>query len=418
MVLFVSGDGRWNLGVVDMARALAKRDTLVAGIDIIHYLQRLDKASGKCSYPAADFEGLSQYLQKYYKFKDYVRPVLAGYSSGATLVYAIISQSPPNTFLGSISLSFCPDLPVAKPFCRGQGLHSRKRKDKGYDFLPDKNLRTPWITLQGTIDQVCDPKIAARLVSQSSNATFVSLPHVGHGFGVQRNWMPQFQKAFTTLTDRKEIFTPTTSELKALPLIEEPSNSNNDVFAVVISGDGGWASIDRQIAKALKEDGVSVVGLDSLHYFWKRRTPKEGAKDLARIISYYLHNWHKKKVILVGYSRGADVLPFMVSRLPEQIQDKVQLLALLGVEHKVDFEFHMADWIPGSSSENAPYDVKREVLKLEDLNVLCVYGEDEHDSICHELNAKKFHILKLSGGHHFGGNYKSISAKILEVAKK
>jgi type IV secretory pathway VirJ component len=43
---------------------------------------------------------------------------------------------------------------------------------------------------------------------------------------------------------------------------------------VLISGDGGWASIDKGIAKALVARGVPVAGLDSLRYFWSERTPR------------------------------------------------------------------------------------------------------------------------------------------------
>ena len=81
VVLFVSGDGGWNLGVIDMAKALASMDALVAGIDINYYLKQLAKGREKCSYSAADFEALSQYLQKRFNYPDYVEPVLVGYSS-------------------------------------------------------------------------------------------------------------------------------------------------------------------------------------------------------------------------------------------------------------------------------------------------------------------------------------------------
>jgi hypothetical protein len=37
VVLFVSGDGGWNKGVIDMATALASLDAVVVGIDINHY---------------------------------------------------------------------------------------------------------------------------------------------------------------------------------------------------------------------------------------------------------------------------------------------------------------------------------------------------------------------------------------------
>ena len=41
VVLFLSGDGGWNKGVVDMARQLSSLDVAVAGIDINHYLRKL-----------------------------------------------------------------------------------------------------------------------------------------------------------------------------------------------------------------------------------------------------------------------------------------------------------------------------------------------------------------------------------------
>ena len=44
VVLFVSGDGGWNLGVVDMAWSLATLDALVVGIDITHYLKVLEQS--------------------------------------------------------------------------------------------------------------------------------------------------------------------------------------------------------------------------------------------------------------------------------------------------------------------------------------------------------------------------------------
>ena len=82
VVLFVSGDGGWNRGVVRMAEELATMDALVVGIDIRHYLRALAAAREPCSYPAADFEALSQWVQQRLGFPGYVPPVLAGYSSG------------------------------------------------------------------------------------------------------------------------------------------------------------------------------------------------------------------------------------------------------------------------------------------------------------------------------------------------
>jgi type IV secretory pathway VirJ component len=188
VVLFVSGDGGWNLGVVDMARELSSLDALVAGIDITHYLGQIATTDEPCSYPAADFEALSKFLQKKFDFPRYLPPVLVGYSSGATLVYAAVCQAPPNTFRGAISLGFCPDLQLTKPLCRGSGLEWKTGdRGKGYSFLPASDLQTPWIALQGTIDQVCNADATRAYVSQVKGGQIVMLPKVGHGFSVPKN---------------------------------------------------------------------------------------------------------------------------------------------------------------------------------------------------------------------------------------
>jgi type IV secretory pathway VirJ component len=50
--------------LVDMARELAKSDVLVAGHRHTHYLKELAGERRECAYPAADFEALSQFVQK------------------------------------------------------------------------------------------------------------------------------------------------------------------------------------------------------------------------------------------------------------------------------------------------------------------------------------------------------------------
>lgn len=44
-------------------------------------------------------------------------------------------------------------------------------------------------------------------------------------------------------------------------------------MAVLITGDDGWADIDRDIAAGLTQKGIAVVGLNALKYFWTARTP-------------------------------------------------------------------------------------------------------------------------------------------------
>ena len=435
VVLFVSGDGGWNLGVVDMARALTSLDALVVGINITSYLKALDGSSDKCSYPAADFEALGQYIQQHYHFADYITPILVGYSSGATLVYAVIVQAPPNTFQGAMSLGFCPDLPLTKALCRGYGLEwTVGPKGKGFNFMPAPKLEIPWFAFQGLIDQVCDPKVVKEYVEKTGRAKIIELPKVGHGFSVQANWMPQFKTAFKELmslrTEQRARPVSVGSEptpdsarasdidsVRDLPLVVvDPVGDTADYFAVIISGDGGWASIDRQIGNALADRGVPVAGLSSLKYFWTRRTPDEASADLGHIIAYFQTVWKKKQVVLIGYSRGADVLPFMANRLPANLLDDVRLIALLGPETFVDFKLHVLDLV-STSKHREDLPVLPEVEKLKGKPMLCFYGADETESLCSKVDTSYVKIVQLPGGHHFGNDYAPITNAILEAVR-
>jgi type IV secretory pathway VirJ component len=419
VVLFASGDGGWNLGVVDMARELAALGALVVGFDITHYLKQLDQASEHCAYPAADLELLSKYVQKKLGFPQYIAPVLVGYSSGATLVYAAVVQAPSNTFRGAISLGFCPDIAMSKPFCRGSGLEWTKLPGgKGYSLLPATHLAVPWIAFQGTIDQVCNAEKTRDYAGHVSNSKIVLLPKVGHGFSVPKNWLPQFKAEFARLKKQRSepSISSSSGALTNLPLIELAAHGpGSDRMAVFWSGDGGWADLDQAICAGLSHRGVPVVGVNSLKYFWNKRTPEQTAEDLERIIGHYAALWQKEEVALIGYSLGADILPFAANRLNAQWKARVKLIVLLGPGLQADFEFHLSDWLGSSSKTALP--TMPEVIQLDDTRLLCIYGEEEKDSLCPDLQGRSFKKLALPGAHHFGGNYAQIVETILREMK-
>jgi len=419
VVLFVSGDGGWNLGVVDMARELAALDALVVGVDITYYLKQLEGSSEPCVYPAADFELLSKYVQKKLGFPQYITPVLIGYSSGATLAYAALAQAPGNTFLGAFSLGFCPDLALSKPFCRGSGLEWTKGpQGKGSGFLPATHLEVPWVAFQGTIDQVCDAEKTKAYVTQVNQGKIVMLPKVGHGFSVPKNWMPQLKTEFAHLVQKRENSANSQpgGDLGDLPLVEIPARaSESDCMAVFWSGDGGWAELDREVSAGLAAYGVPVVGVNSLKYFWTNRTPEQTAKDLERIIRHYAALWKKEKVVLIGYSLGADIVPFAARRLNEELKPRVELVALLGPGLQADFEFHLSNWLGSSSKTALP--TMTEVMQLGNTRLICFYGEQETDSLCPNLQGNNFKKVALPGAHHFGGNYAQIAQAIIGEMK-
>jgi type IV secretory pathway VirJ component len=424
VALFVSGDGGWNQGVVDMARELASLDALVVGIDINHFLKAKEASGEKCLYPAADFEALSKFVQKKLSYPVYRTPILIGYSSGATLIYAALVQAPSNTFLGGISLGFCPDLMLRKAMCRGSGLEwTAGPKGKGYNFLPASSLEVPWIALQGTIDQVCDPKSTESFVKKVPQAEVIILPKVGHGFSVPKNWMPQFRKAFSSIAARaaKEAAVSTTASAKGspslpeLPLVEVPATAGNvRLMGVIITGDGGWGVTDRGIARDLSARGIPVVGLNSLHYFWTRKTPEQTATDVSRILQHYSIRWNRPEVVFIGYSFGADVLPFILNRLPGEDLQKIKVIAFLGLSSTADFQFHLTDWFSNRRSPTAQL-VRPEVEKLYGRKILCFYGTDDDDALCGKLDPRLVKAIPIEGGHRFGRGFQPIVDAIFQA---
>lgn len=163
---------------------------------------------------------------------------------------------------------------------------------------------------------------------------------------------------------------------------------------------------------------MSVVGLDTLQYFWTARSPELAAKDLERILRHYLKVWKPKRVVLIGYSLGADVLPFMAGRLPETLQSTIATLALLNPAQTANFEFHLSDWVSGNRPDALP--ILPEIARFKQLKVLCIYGKDEQDSVCRELKAnERVKNISLDGGHHFAGNFaKLVELMLSEVANK
>ncbi|HEY7871654.1 MAG TPA: hypothetical protein VIC31_02945 [Rudaea sp.] len=201
LALFASGDGGWNLGVWDMAQTAASLGYWVAGFSTPALLKSLDSGSGACSDSAAAVAKIGNEVKATMSLPQDYRPLLIGYSSGATVAYAALAQAGDTRFSGAMTLGFCPDLIYHKPFCEDAGLTADKQHKPPYGFVFNTVPRVPapWIVLQGDIDKVCSPPATVSFVEKVKNGKVINLPHVGHGYGVPRNWMPQYRAGLIEL---------------------------------------------------------------------------------------------------------------------------------------------------------------------------------------------------------------------------
>lgn len=421
VVIFLAGEERWDPVAEELAARMAALDCLVIGVDTRDYLGRL--VAGKaCTYPASDFENLSRFVQQKLGVPQYTQPLLAGYSLGSVLVYATLVQSPAKIFAGGISMGFCPDAPLIQGVCPGLGL---AWSPQDHRLVPAHELHTPWIVLPRSDGKDCSPAARAFL-DQIQGAKILGPPGReagGVGDDPSKDLLIQ---AFANLTARDGVqgsakAASTSGDLgalKDLPLVEVPAEQANaesrqGFMAVFLSGDGGWVGLDREVGDAIAKHGIPVVGLSSLRYFWTPRTPEGTAGDMTAILRHYLDAWKKEKAILIGYSFGADVLPFVVNRLPEDLKARIDRVVLLGPSTDAQFQFHLSNWFEGASRDSVP--TLPEVRRMTGQKLLCIYGKEEGESLCPLLDPHLAVRIPLPGGHHFDGNYPALAEKILAL---
>ena len=207
--------------------------------------------------------------------------------------------------------------------------------------------------------------------------------------------------------------TPALADVSDLPLVEVPvQRSGVLTLAIFLSGDGGWADLDRQVSEVLAAHGVGVVGLNARAYLSKRKTPDEAARDVARIARAYSARWGTRRLVLVGYSRGATMVPFVATRLPADLRQQLVLLAMLGLEPATNFQFHWMDILRDTRrTDDLP--VAPELERLRGQHMLCVYGTGEKASACRDADPALLTKVARPGDHHFDGDYRALGDLIL-----
>jgi type IV secretory pathway VirJ component len=200
-----------------------------------------------------------------------------------------------------------------------------------------------------------------------------------------------------------------------LPIVEVPAAAGGDELAVLVSGDGGWAHTDKVLARALAEHGVPVVGLNSLRYFWKRRTPDESAAALELILRHYLAEWHRQRVILLGFSRGSVVSAIHGEPATNRPSLSNRRAGAAEPKSDGDFEFHVSDWL-GAGSDKDGLPVQPELEKLAGMNLLCFYGEDDADAVetVQRARAGPRQAVSTERRHHFEDSYDKVAGLVLE----
>jgi type IV secretory pathway VirJ component len=399
-VILISDKTGWTPVMTDLARQLTASDATVLGVDLPRFLAAAQREAGNHGlYPAGDFSELAQAAQKALKFSGYHKPILVGRGAGAALAYGTLAQSPAGIFQGGVALDFTPVLATAHPLLAADGGLAHLAAPSGFTYQPTAKLSVPFVSLQA-VDGARDffDKIPSARVQPLAAGSALA---------------PQVAQALAAVAPPAAPPRVSTAQLAGLPLVEVPAAPGGDTLAVFYSGDGGWAGIDRGLAQGFVKAGVPVVGYDSLRYFWTKRTPQQAADDLTAVIRHYQVAWGKKRVVLAGYSFGADALPIIVQHLPADIRSQVRVVALLGTDSTGELEFHPGDWLNASAKDS--YAIAPVLTALKDMPIVCIYGQQEHDDACPVFPAQ-VRKVGLPGDHHFNGDYDAVGRALKDAA--
>lgn len=380
-----------------IADALEKQGAAVAILDASAMRGILDTTVpvGHCNQLFGDIEDLVRLSERALGMQAWESPVFFGLGRSGAIAYLTLAQAPPNSVSGALSSGFSPFLASNAAFCSGAPVLGHK--DSAFEYGPIK-LNGKWAIFAK------DPASPAlkSFVDANPGAS------VEHGDATDASTLSLAVKAAFDMT-----VVPKAS-ISDLPLTELPAK-NPTGLAIFLSGDGGWRDIDKQIGERLSKNGISVIGLDTLRYFWSKKDPQMIANDIDRIARYYRAAWHTQDVSLIGYSFGAATIPMVWAKLDPDLQKEVKLIVLMAPEPVGRLEMSMAGWLGIRSS--ADISLRPFMTELPKDKVTCIFSAEEKadgDTGCTLSELKGATLIERTGGHHFGGEYLEIAKLILD----
>lgn len=199
-----------------------------------------------------------------------------------------------------------------------------------------------------------------------------------------------------------------TEPTRNIPVIESRSAGNNGFYIIFLTGNGGWRQLAQSVTFYLNSKNVSVVAINTKKYLLSEKKPVQIACDLESLMDLYGRKWGLDKVVFLGYSMGAEILPFAVNRMENKYINELEDLILIGPWQKATFKVKLADYF---YEVNKGEDIYEELLKMK-IKKSYVICDDNEYSICQrDLDGVIDHEL-IGGGHHFGGDYNSLAKMI------
>ncbi|MBO9618400.1 MAG: virulence factor family protein [Niabella sp.] len=199
------------------------------------------------------------------------------------------------------------------------------------------------------------------------------------------------------------------SKAQELPVKTWKGNDKSPLV-LYISGDGGLNTFTNGLCTSLNKTGYGVTALNSRSYFWSKLSPEQAAGTISAYIDAAFKGRAGQELVLIGYSFGADVSPFIINRLSASAKKHLTGIVLMDPSTSTDFEIHVSDmW---GKPKKRSMDVIAEINKMGNHKTAIILGEDGKDFPLQSISIKNFRSERLPGGHHFAGDTDGLAATI------
>jgi len=206
------------------------------------------------------------------------------------------------------------------------------------------------------------------------------------------------------------------AQQKKQPMKEWKGNPKQP-FILFFSGDGGLNNFSSNLCQTLDDNGYRILAIDSKAYFWNRKTPEQLATEMIGALRTVMTDQLNPHFILMGYSFGADAIPFLANRLPEAIKSNLLQAVMLEPSTSTDLEIHLSDMI-GRSRVKRSLDVIAEINQMKSVPILLLMGSETKDFPTAQLHVKNMSIKIMEGDHHFDGNKGKVFQTVLTSLKQ
>lgn len=385
IILLSDSTTGWNQSIDHLSQDIAKDGNLILGINMATYNEiklHGDKTLGK------NLDAVSKYVQHLLKMEHYQTPLIISFQTDTQRTFDISTQASTDFFSSINVIGSCPSTPSSIKLNIPIHFFYDQRKD--CRTSNDNNKIIYMIT-------------ALRVPDLSGNSLNLS------------KWSPEMKdlwreqsRSLASIDSSKGIEIEDALKSRLPLVVLEPKKITADHFVVIYSGDGGWADFTNEIAEAYLAQGIPVVGISSLQYFWKARGIQESTHDLEEIVIHFQNKWSLAKFKVAGFSFGADVAPFLVNQMDTKITASLQKLILLAPGYYAKFEFQLRDWFEDKDEGSS---IIEQLKQMKKIPVSCAFGKDDYEGVCssvERLDHKNIKAYPLNGGHHFNDDLTQI----------